>query len=315
MEEHTGIAGSQAKTAELIGQALDQQGKILAEQTTIMDEQVKFQRNVDARVEKGNLLNLVVEVRNILWGLVSVLSSLQQSAPSQEDRNYVAERFRSLAGAVTECQKAVLMAIHLSDVQRKYFSDYCQDMSVDSTGNMVEDFKNMGALRLKYGGLTFLGELRSLTKSPEEIEFGEKLFRWGQDPSDLRSGDAVDEMLPGPVTTLSGLSGVRLEGVADLFWLGGDLIWTGQTALRGAPRERILHGLTQSYHHISELGLADSAPGKQISAMKAETASRPEAALDREWRSAFSGKIYAVTDMLDGLLRAQQPGYRPTPKG
>jgi hypothetical protein len=319
MEEHTGIAGSQAKTAELIGLALDQQGKILAEQTTIMDEQVKFQRSADARVEKGNLLNLAVEVQSRLERLASTLSGLQQSAISQEDQHDVADRFDRLAVAVTECQKAVLMAIHLSDEQRKYFSDYCHDLAtLDPTGNMVEDFKRVDALKAKHGGSTFFIKLGSLTKSPEEAKFGEKLFvRWGQVPSDLKSDKAIGVTLPHPATAatkqLSAPSDVKLENVANLYWLGSDLDWTAQTALRGAPKERILHGLTQSYHHISELRLAESPPGKQLSLLKSETASLPETALDRAWRGAFSEKIYDLTRMIDSILRDQQPGYRPSP--
>jgi hypothetical protein len=314
MEEHTGIAGSQAKTAELIGQALDQQGKILAEQTTIMDEQAKFQRSVDARVEKGNLINLVIEVQSSLQQLALKLSRLQPSAVSQEDQADLAGCFNTLAGAVTECQKAVLMAIHLSDSQRKFFVGYCHDLAtLDSTGNVIEDLKQAGALRAKHEGKAFFAELARLTKSPEEAKFGD-FVKWGQAAADLKS-DPIGVTPAPPATKQPGApSGVKWENVGNLFWLGGDLIWTTQAPLRGAPKERILHGLTQSYHHISELGLAESAPAKQLSLLKAETASLPETALDRAWRSAFSAKIYDVTRMITGLLGEKQTGFRPNPQ-
>jgi hypothetical protein len=63
-------------------------------------------------------------------------------------------------------------------------------------------------------------------------------------------------------------SSVKWENVASLFWLGNDLDWTAQTVLRGAPKEKILHGLTQCCHHISELGLMGSVPGTQLSSLK-----------------------------------------------
>jgi hypothetical protein len=167
LEEHTNIAGAQAKTAELIGQALDQQGKVLAEQTKIMDEQFKFQHRVDARIEKGNLLNRVVEVWSCLGGLVAMLTTLQHSIPSQADQHDVTAGFSSLAGAVTELQKAVVMAIHISDAQRLYFAEFCHDLAFDSTGDPVKDLKQLDALKSKYDNATFYSKLRSL-HSPSE---------------------------------------------------------------------------------------------------------------------------------------------------
>jgi len=158
---------------------------------------------------------------------------------------------------------------------------------------------------------------RSRIKDIIELKFGDKFYAkfvgFGQVPSDLESDPT--ETLSRPATKqLCAPSGAKWENVGNLFWLGGDLIWTGQAALRGAPKARILHGLTQSYHHISELGLADCAPAKQLSLLKSETASLPEVALDREWRSAFSEKIYGITSMINGLLGGQQPGFRPNPQ-
>jgi len=314
LETNTEIVGAQAETLKLIGQALDQQGKILAEQTKIMDEQVKFQRSVDARVEKGNLLNLVVEVQSKLEWLASTLSALQQSASSQEDQRNLSNRFDRLAVAVTECQKAVLMAIHLSDSQRKYFVAYCADLAtLNPTGNVAEDSKHVGALRAQYGGPTFFIQLGSLTKSPEEAKFSDNFFKWGQVPSDFKSEPAETPARPASKQP-SVPSGAKWENVANLFWLGSDLDWTAQTALRGAPKERILHGLTQCYHHISDLGLAESAPANRLSLLKSETASLPETTLDREWRSTFSENIYAVIRTIDALLGGQQPWFRPGPQ-
>jgi hypothetical protein len=149
-----------------------------------------------------------------------------------------------------------------------------------------------------------------------ELKFGDKLsIRWGDAPSDRILEQAIGETVPRPATKqLSASSGAKWENVGNVFWLGGDLIATAQSALRGAPKGRILDALTQSYHHISELGLADSAPAKQLSSVKSEIVGLPESALDRAWRSAFSARIYAVTNEIDGLLRKQQPGYRPGPQ-
>ena len=149
---------------------------------------------------------------------------------------------------------------------------------------------------------------RKRIKDIVELKLGEKFYAkfvpYGGVPSDLVPDDAIGEMQPGPATK-------QLNG--DLFWLGGDLIWTAQLALRGAPKEGILHGLTQSYHHISELGLAGSEPAKRLSLLKSELVSLPETTLDRAWRATFAEKVYEVTRMTNSLLRQQQPRFRPDP--
>jgi hypothetical protein len=101
--------------------------------------------------------------------------------------------------------------------------------------------------------------------------------------------------------------------VGNIFWLGGDLIWSAQLVLRGAPKGKILHGLRQSYHHISELGLTDSDPAKELASLKSGLESLQESALDRAWRSSFSEKIYAVTRMVNALLGEKQPSFRSNP--
>jgi len=157
---------------------------------------------------------------------------------------------------------------------------------------------------------------RNRIKEITEAKFGDKVYvRWGQVPSDLKSDETIGAVLPHPATKqLGSPSDPKWENVGNLFWLGADLDWTAQTALRGAPKERILHGLTQSYHHLSELGLAESAPAKQLALLKSEIGSLPETTLDRTWRSAFSERIYAVTRAINALLGGQQPGFRSSPQ-
>jgi len=156
---------------------------------------------------------------------------------------------------------------------------------------------------------------RARIKELTEAKFGDKLYiKWGGVPSDLKLEQAAGETLPRPTAKQLGGQPVKWEKVGNVFWLGGDLIFTAQSALRGAPKGGILQGLTQSYHHISELGLSDSAPAKQLLLLKSETASLPETSFDRAWRGAFAEKIYGLTSTIDALLRVQQPGYRPNPQ-
>ena len=43
----------QAETAKLIGHSLEQHGRILADHTRIMDEQFKFQKKLEAKIESS----------------------------------------------------------------------------------------------------------------------------------------------------------------------------------------------------------------------------------------------------------------------
>jgi hypothetical protein len=43
----------QAETAKLIGHALEQHGRILSDHTRIMDEQFKFQRKIEEKIERS----------------------------------------------------------------------------------------------------------------------------------------------------------------------------------------------------------------------------------------------------------------------
>jgi len=72
--------------------------------------------------------------------------------------------------------------------------------------------------------------------------------------------------------------------------------------------------LPQSCHHISELGLGDTVPGKQLASLRSQAESTPEGALGQQWRSDFAEKVPQVLHEVSGLARAQPPGFRPNPE-
>jgi hypothetical protein len=127
--------------------------------------------------------------------------------------------------------------------------------------------------------------------------------------NESRTPDVVLGKLP----EISASSGMKWENVANLFWLGHDLDWTAQSVQGGLPRERILHGLTQSYHHLSGLGLEDSTMGKLLSSLKLQVESMPEAALDRQWRNQFVNKLAQVIGGIGERVKAEQPDFQPKP--
>jgi hypothetical protein len=137
------------------------------------------------------------------------------------------------------------------------------------------------------------------------------VFKWLQ--ADL---DAIGEgvKVPSSPKQLSVVPTAKLDKPANLFWLGSDLETTAQTALRGAPKERILRGLRQACHHLSELGLGDSAAGKELSSLSSQVRILPEASLDRQWRNDFALKINSIIQAVSEVARAAQPDFRPHPE-
>jgi hypothetical protein len=130
-----------------------------------------------------------------------------------------------------------------------------------------------------------------------------------------RTLEAAIEKLPGAGARQIGApSDIKWENVANLFWLGHDLCWTNWRVNSGAPKERILHGLTQSSHHLSELGLADSVPGRLLSSLKSQAESTQDVALNQQWRNGFAAKLSQVTHDVSGIAQREQPSFQPNPK-
>lgn len=140
--------------------------------------------------------------------------------------------------------------------------------------------------------LWFRKEIRSLLNRLSKIGFGSNVIEFG-----AAAGD-VEHDRPSAAKEATAPSKEKWHA----YWLGSDLEWTSQTALRGAPKERIIHGLTQSEGHSSALGLGDSPPGKQLSQIKAEVLISSEASLHRQWRIQFGERITEIVRGFDALL-------------
>jgi hypothetical protein len=158
-----------------------------------------------------------------------------------------------------------------------------------------------------------------LIRSLAEARVGDRLiFKFWQAKSDLIGAEplfttAVPPAAAGAVNQAGAQSGARWEKVASVFWLGSDLDWTAQTVLRGAPKERIVHGLTQSCHHAAECGLSDAAAAKQLAALRSQVQTMQDAALDREWRANFVEQLYTIIRSFSDLAKERQGDFRAGP--
>src|SRR5438067_11717682 len=107
----------------------------------------------------------------------------------------------------------------------------------------------------------FRKELHQLLKRILQVSIpGGLAVMFGEGPSDDRDDREPRKPTPPPKPITP--SSVHWEKSASLFWLGNDLEWTSQTVLRGAPKDRVLHGLQHCDHHSYQLGFGDTGSGR-----------------------------------------------------
>jgi hypothetical protein len=148
LQQYADVAGKQAETLKLIGHALDQQGKIMA-------DQLKFLETVDAQAERAKVFGVVTSTQEALIALHSRLANV--SSATREDHDDIARLFGCVAQAVLKCRTEVLLAKHLSDNEKKHFFLYCEELAnLKKSGNMVEDFAHVHALRVKHDWTLFI---------------------------------------------------------------------------------------------------------------------------------------------------------------
>jgi hypothetical protein len=161
--------------------------------------------------------------------------------------------------------------------------------------------------------LLFRKELKTLIALVAELKIGSSVFvRWGQSAID-RDRDEIETLEGGALQKQIAAPSVGKWKPANWFWLGSDLETTAQRTLRGAPKGKIIGGLTQIYHHMSELGLSDTAPARVISALRSDVEHLSEPELTREWRDGFAEKVRFVIHSVSGMTQAQQPDFKPNP--
>jgi hypothetical protein len=151
----------------------------------------------------------------------------------------------------------------------------------------------------------FRRKLSGLIESVTEARIGSNVLTFGQAKSD-KSDRALPETIQA-VNTRNSTESPRWENAGNLFWLGHDLMWTMQMALRGAPKDRILHGLKQSNYQLTHLGVNGAA--NQLRQIISQLDSLAESQLDREWRGKFSDQISSVIDRIGGLAAMHQPDF------
>jgi hypothetical protein len=156
------------RLADLIGQALNQQGSILDEQTKIMEKQFELQRRAESKSERDNLLTGVAEMMGAFRLLDQRLSRIQLSNFTRNDENEVTHCFNRLANSAVSCTKALWTAVHISKEEREYFLVQSKKLSdLEYEGDIRKALQDVSAIKTQIEDPLFRAKFASLGKTPE----------------------------------------------------------------------------------------------------------------------------------------------------
>lgn len=99
----------------------------------------------------------------------------------------------------------------------------------------------------------------------------------------------------------------------NVYWLGHDLMWTIDVTLRGANRDVVVHGLTQSLHNLRSVGLANTPQEIILSKLLARTSEALEDELDESFRTLLAREVGSVVLSVGRIVRAAQDDFKASP--
>lgn len=139
----------------------------------------------------------------------------------------------------------------------------------------------------------------------------EATFKYGDAPSDKSSQRPLTEerAKEASATDRTLQAQIKWNKTGNLYWLGHDLMWTIDAALRDAPREIIIYGLRQSLHHAHSLGLINTPIESRLARLKANA----DASLQHDWtsekRTQLASELAALRDEIGDLISGHQPDF------
>jgi len=115
-------------------------------------------------------------------------------------------------------------------------------------------------------------------------------------------------------TPSSRYMGVKWNNSGNVFWLGHDLVWTIDVIIRGAPRDRIVHGLRQSLHHIRSLGFTATPIESRLNRLM----DNAEKSLEADWtpaeRNKYADEVATIIEYIGKLAEGNQTDFKPKSK-
>ena len=157
----------------------------------------------------------------------------------------------------------------------------------------------------------FRAQLTALAKRLLSAKFGENLFQFGEAPGDRglpspKKDEKSDQSVSEPLASAESMR------VAHIFWLGHDLMWIQDAIYRGAPLDRIRHGLRQAMHHARSANL-ESAVYSELERIYTEVSETSSAEWDRSRRASTARVIGAAKGQIAKHLERLTPDFSPDP--
>lgn len=137
---------------------------------------------------------------------------------------------------------------------------------------------------------------------------------WGESPTDKMPGEKISTKRDQLESKPTEHKLVKWENVANIYWAGHDLMWASDVILRNAPRDTIIWGLTQSLHHIRDMGLKDDPVAVRLTRLLTNARN----SLEKDWtplmRNEYVHELLAARDYVGSLMNAHQGDFRPRPE-
>jgi len=99
----------------------------------------------------------------------------------------------------------------------------------------------------------------------------------------------------------------------NIYWVGHDLLWTVVQLLNQGSREKILEGLFQSKHHLSEVRFVQSSFSSRLEQIYQEALRTTESDWTAERRGHVATQVQSIARNLGEIISANQPAFKSHP--
>ena len=106
---------------------------------------------------------------------------------------------------------------------------------------------------------------------------------------------------------------VQWANVANIYWVGYDIMFTMDALLRNGSKKHIIYGLTQVLHHVKELDFSDEEPEIFAEQILAKVKASLESELDVTTRRNIAGDVATLRDQIGVLFEIKQESFRASP--
>ncbi|MCX6120968.1 MAG: hypothetical protein NTX44_05070 [Ignavibacteriales bacterium] len=104
------------------------------------------------------------------------------------------------------------------------------------------------------------------------------------------------------------------QNVANIFWVGHDLMWTIDVIFRNGNKEFIARGLKQSLHHLSCIFSSDHPTIVKMKQIVSKLNTTLESDFDVNKRMQFASDVGSILSEFGSIVGKHQPNFQPEPE-